>query len=63
MTDFPRTGMVVGLDVRIEPKGPGFSVAWTTVTYPGGEDSTAKVKRKSSTLDFLPSGRPGVLSQ
>ncbi|MDH3597314.1 MAG: hypothetical protein OEU09_16975 [Rhodospirillales bacterium] len=48
------------LDVRIEPKGPGFSVAWTTVTYPGGEQSTAKIKRKSSTLDFVPSGKPGV---
>ena len=53
------------LDVKIEPKGPGFSVAWTTVTYPGaetssGETSIAKVKRKSSTLDFVPSGKPGV---
>ena len=48
------------LDVRIAPKGAGFSVAWTTVTHPGGEASTAKVKRKSSTIDFLPSDKPGV---
>ena len=53
------------LDVRIEPKENGFSVAWTTVTYPGaetssGERSSAKVKRKSSAIDFLPSGKPSV---
>ncbi len=48
------------LDVRIEAKGAGFSVAWTTVTHPGGEGSTAKIKRKSSTIDFLPGGKPGV---
>jgi len=48
------------LDVKIAPKGAGFGVAWTTVTYPGGGASSAKVRRKSSAIDFLPSGKPGV---
>jgi hypothetical protein len=48
------------LDVKIEPKGNGFSVAWTTVTYSGGDTGSAKVRRKSSSIDFLPSAKPGV---
>lgn len=48
------------LDVKIAPKGDGFAVAWTTVTYPGGEASSAKIRRKSSAIDFLPSGKPGI---
>jgi hypothetical protein len=48
------------LDVRIEPKGNGFTVAWTTVTHPGGDIGSAKTRRKSSSIDFLPSGKPGL---
>ena len=48
------------LDVRIVPKGEGFTVAWTTVTYPDGATSGAKARRKSSALDFLPSEKPDV---
>lgn len=48
------------LDVKIESRGDGFSVAWTTVTYLGGDTNNPEVRRKSSSIDFLPSGKPGV---
>jgi hypothetical protein len=48
------------LDVRIEPKGNGFNVTWTTITHPGGDIGKAKTRRKSSSIDFLPGGKPGV---
>lgn len=48
------------LDVTIGPSGDGFNVTWTTITYPGGENSLAKVKKKTASLDFLPSSRPGL---
>jgi hypothetical protein len=48
------------LDVKIAPQGAGFRIAWTTVSYLEGGAGGSEVRRKSSTLDFLPSGRPGV---
>lgn len=48
------------LDVKIAPSGAGFNVTWTTITYPGGEASLAKVKKRTASVDFLPSGKPGV---
>ncbi len=48
------------LDVKIGPRGDGFNVTWTTITYPGGENSLEKVKKKTTSIDFLPSGRPGL---
>ena len=48
------------LDVKIEPSGAGFNVTWTTITHPGGEASLAKTKKKTASIDFLPSAKPGV---
>ncbi len=48
------------LDVTIKPSGVGFNVTWTTITYPGGEESLAKVKKKTASIDFMPSGKPGL---
>lgn len=50
------------LDVKIGPKDAGFSVAWTTVLRQGGDPENPDVRRKSSALDFLPSGKPGVFA-
>jgi hypothetical protein len=48
------------LDVEIAPKEAGFTVAWTTISYLERGAGEPEVRRKSSTLDFLPSGRPSV---
>lgn len=44
-------------DVKIEPAENGFSVSWTSVIRQGGDPSNPNVRRKSSNLTFLPSGR------
>jgi len=49
------------LDVRIEPSGDGgFTVAWTTVVREGGDPKTPKVRRKATSLTFVPGPRAGV---
>jgi len=48
------------LDVTIRPEGAGFNVAWTTVLREGGDPDNPNIKRKSSSIDFVPAGRPGV---
>lgn len=48
------------LDVVIRPEGAGFSVAWTTVQRQKGDPDNPDVVRKSSSLSFIPSGRPGI---
>lgn len=48
------------LDVIVTLKGDGFVIAWTTVLREGGTSDNPKVRRKSTTLDFVPAGRPGV---
>jgi len=48
------------LDVVIRPEGAGFNVAWTTVQRQKGDPDNPDVVRKSSSLSFVPSGRPGI---
>ena len=48
------------LDVTIRPQGAGFNVAWTTVLREGGDPDNPKIKRKSSAMSFVPTGRPGL---
>ncbi len=48
------------LDVQIGPKGNGFNVTWTTITHPGGDIGRTESRRKSSSIDFVPGGRPGL---
>ena len=48
------------LDVVIRPEGAGFNVAWTTVQRQKGDPDNPDVVRKSSSLSFIPSGRPGI---
>ncbi len=42
-------------DVIVRPKGPGFTLTWTTVLRQGGDPNNPNVKRKTATRDFLPS--------
>ncbi len=48
------------LDVTIRPEGAGFNIAWTTVLREGGDPDNPNIKRKSSSISFVPAGRPGV---
>ena len=47
-------------DVAIAPEGSGFSVAWTSVIRGGGTPGNPDVRRKSSSLTFVPGNRPAV---
>ncbi len=47
------------LDVVISPAGSGFTIAWTTVLRKG-DPANPKVKRKSTSLTFAATDRPGV---
>ncbi len=48
------------LDVVIGPSGSGFTITWTTVLRQSGDPTNPTVKRRSTTLDFAPAGRPGL---
>ena len=48
------------LDVTITLQGAGFNVAWTTVLREGGDPDNPNIKRKSSSISFVPTDRPGV---
>ncbi len=48
------------LDVIIRGDDSRFSVEWTTVIRSGGDPSNPDVRRRTATLSFTPSGRPGV---
>ncbi len=48
------------LDVTITPQGAGFNVAWTTVLREGGDPDNPKIRRKSSSINVVPAGRPGL---
>ena len=48
------------LDVTIQPAGEGFVLGWTTVLREGGDPNNPDVKRKSESITFVPSGRPGI---
>ncbi len=48
------------LDVTITPQGAGFNVAWTTVLREGGDPDNPRIKRKSSSIGFVPAGRPSL---
>ena len=50
------------LDVTITETPTGFRLSWTTVLRQRGDPENPSVQRKSSVLDFAPSGRPGVWS-
>ncbi len=48
------------LGVRIAVRGQGFTLSWTTVLRDRGDPDNPTAKRKSTTLDFVASGRAGV---
>ncbi len=48
------------LDVTIMPRGQGFALTWTTVLRQGGDPANPNVKRKSTSLTFIPAGRYNV---
>ncbi len=48
------------LNVTIRPAGSGFTVSWTTVLRQKGDPKNPQVTRKSSTVTFVPTGRPNV---
>lgn len=48
------------LDVTIQPSGDGFVLGWTTVLREGGDPNNPDVKRKSESVTFVPSARPGI---
>lgn len=48
------------LDVTITGSDSRFSVEWTTVIRSGGDPSNPDVRRRTATLSFTPSERPGV---
>jgi hypothetical protein len=55
---FPVT--VRDLDITIAETATGFRLEWTTVLRQRGDPDNPSAQRKSSALDFLASGRPGV---
>ena len=57
---FPVT--VRDLDVTVVETAAGFRLEWTTVLRQRGDPENPSVQRKSSGLDFVASGRPGVWS-
>ena len=48
------------LGVTIAVRGQGFNLAWTTVLRDRGDPDNPTARRKSTTLDFVASGRAGV---
>lgn len=48
------------LDVSVQPSGKGFTLSWTTVLRQGGDPKNPDIKRKSETVTFVPSSRPGI---
>ena len=49
------------MDVRIEPAANGgFTLNWTTVTREGGDPNNPNVKKKETSVSFLPAEQPGV---
>ncbi len=47
-------------DVVIAPEGEGFSVTWTSVIRGGGSPGNPDIRRKTTSLAFEPSARPGI---
>lgn len=45
------------IDVTIRARGKGFTVAWTSVIRRGGDPKRPDVRRKSTTMHFVPTGR------
>jgi hypothetical protein len=47
--------------IRPDKAAPnGFRVTWTSVIRRGGDPSRPKIRRKSTTRVFVPTGRPGI---
>ena len=46
-------------DVDIRADGMGFKITWTTISR-GGTPDRPKIKRKTNTMAFVPTGRTGV---
>ena len=47
-------------DVAIGPSSKGFDVKWTAVIRGGGDPAKPNVRRKTLSLSFSPTNRPGV---
>ncbi|MSO70296.1 MAG: hypothetical protein EXQ98_08510 [Alphaproteobacteria bacterium] len=50
------------LDVTLQAAGQGFTLSWTTVMREGGDPKNPNVKRKSESLNFQPTERPGIFA-
>lgn len=48
------------IDVTVRPEGAGISIAWTTVLRQGGDPDNPNVRRKSNSVNFVPSELSGV---
>ncbi len=48
-------------DVEIAADGDGFVVTWTTIARAGPADAR-RIKRKTNTVTFVPTGRPGLFA-
>ena len=48
------------LDVTIRPAAEGFTISWTTVLRQKGDPDNPDIQRKSTTLGFVPAGRPNI---
>ncbi len=48
-------------DVEIAADGDGFVVTWTTIARAGPADAP-RIKRKTNTVTFVPTGRPGLFA-
>jgi hypothetical protein len=48
------------LDFKLTGDESGFTVTWTTVMRRGGTPEKPNVRRKETTVRFVPAGRPGV---
>jgi hypothetical protein len=44
----------------VRPEGAGISIAWTTVLRQGGDPDNPNVRRKSNSVNFVPSELSGV---
>lgn len=47
-------------DVKIRALGEGFAITWTSVIRRGGDPDRPRIRRKSTSMVFVPSGRAGL---
>ncbi len=50
------------LAVEIRPAGNGFQIYWSTKFNKGGDPNAPTRKEREATINFMPSGTPGIFS-